>query len=255
MIILPNTDQFERFPSHHNFIFLSKIDPSEAVRELNKRKSAFTIIIYASFEADYKGRSRAYLPMGNRIIIIKPDGTILIHEGKKREPVNWQPPGSRVSFIIRDNQLLIKSIRDRPRETLLIRVKELYFIAFVKLDTTGIESDVSEKKLVEKVLLKPELIEEGFRPIRTEVQTPFGYIDLVGEDKDGRLVVVEFKRVTAQVDAVYQLMRYIQHMKSNTRREIRGILVAPSITDRGKIIAKRYGLEFKKINVKELFNL
>ncbi len=245
---------FERFPSSNYFSFLSEISLKEAARELNEKKSIFTIIIYANFEADYKGRSKAYLPRGNRIIMIKPDGTILIHEGRKREPVNWQPPGSRVSFIVRNNNLIIKSIRDRPREELLINIKNLHFIVFVKLDTTGIESDISEKTMVEKILIRPSLIEDGFRPIRTEVQTPFGYIDLIGEDKDGRLVVLEFKRVTAQVDAVYQLMRYVEHMKSNTKREVRGILVAPSITDRGKLIVKRYGLEFKKIDIKDIFD-
>lgn len=248
-------ERFERFPSSNYFNFMSGVSISDAVAELNKRKSIYTIIIYANFEANYRGRSKSYLPEGNRIIMIKPDGTILIHEGKKREPVNWQPPGSRVIFMNKEDHLVVRSIRDRPKEELLIHIKNLYFIVFVKLDTTGIESEVSEKKIVEKVLLRPDLIEEGFRPIRTEVQTPFGYIDLIGEDKDGRLVVLEFKRVTAQVDAVYQLMRYVEHMKTNTKREVRGILVAPSITDRGKIIVKRYGLEFKKINVKDLFHL
>jgi len=236
--------------------FLTLNNPSlkDAANFLARYRAYYTTIIYANCEASYRGRSRAELDRADRLIIVKPDGTVLVHEGKKREPINWQPPGSRTSYRLREDVLVLRSVRDRPREELEIYLYAIYFILMAKLGVTGIEIEITEKKLVEYAMKNPEIIEEGFRPIRTEVQTPFGFIDLLGEDKERNLVIIEFKRITAQVEAVYQLMRYVDFMKSNTGRTIRGILAAPKATDSALIMLKRYGLEFRKIPIKKIFH-
>jgi len=254
VIMLP-LDKFLAGKSQNEGKYLVLNNPTlkDATEFLTKHRAYYTTIIYANCEASYKGRSRAELDRADRLIIIKPDGTVLVHESKKREPINWQPPGSRTSYKLMEDVLILKSVRDRPREELLIYLYTVYFILLAKLGATGLEIEITEKKIVEYALKHPEIIEEGFRPIRTEVPTPYGFIDLLGEDKDRNLVVVEFKRITAQVEAVYQLMRYIDHIKSNTGRTVRGILVAPKATDSAILMLRKHGLEFRKIPIHKIF--
>ena len=93
----------------------------------------------------------------------------------------------------------------------------------------------------------PEVIEEGFKPITQEKSTSKGVIDMLGKDKNGNLVVLELKRRRANLDAVSQLKRYVDTMKKETKN-LRGILVAPSITENAFNLLKENGMEFKKIN-------
>lgn len=103
--------------------------------------------------------------------------------------------------------------------------------------------------MVNEVMRNPSLIEEGFKPIRSEVETPYGKIDLIGEDFQGNTVIIEFKRSTAQLQAVSQLKRYVDYYKS-MGKSVRGILVAPSITSSARKLLTEYGLEFRKLKPK-----
>ena len=67
------------------------------------------LVIYAQCKVDYTGRAKSNLDYGNRLIITKPDGTIMIHGRTKREPINWQPPGFILSAFVQDDRLYIKS--------------------------------------------------------------------------------------------------------------------------------------------------
>lgn len=53
-----------------------------------------TIVLVGSCVVNYRGRAGSVLPEGERVVIIKPDGTLLVHQKEKREPVNWNPPGA-----------------------------------------------------------------------------------------------------------------------------------------------------------------
>jgi RecB family endonuclease NucS len=92
-----------------------------------------------------------------------------------------------------------------------------------------------------------EAIEEGFKPIAQEKPTSKGVIDILGKDKNGNLVILELKRRRANLDAVSQLKRYVDTMKEETKN-LRGILVAPSITENAFNLLKESGMEFREIN-------
>ncbi len=72
----------------------------------------------------------------------------------------------------------------------------------------------SESEMVDEVVRNPGIIEDGFKLIGKEVETPYGKVDLVGEDSEGNTVIIEFKRSTAQLQAVSQLKRYVDYYKS-----------------------------------------
>jgi RecB family endonuclease NucS len=232
--------------------FKVKEDPD--IEETNKilrdgLKNKAILIITACCRVFYEGRAKSNLESGDRVIIIKPDGSFLIHKSEKRNPVNWQPPGCTVKFKIKDDLLLIRSIRKNPKEILDVEISRsymaMYFVAkdYEELDLIGSEEDMANLIFYEN----PEVIEEGFKPIAKEKSIPNGVIDILGKDKDGNMVVLELKRVKGSLGAVSQLKRYIDTLKEDNKG-LRGILVAPSITDNAMSLLKKYGLEFKELS-------
>lgn len=198
---------------------------------------------------NYVGRAGSVLPQGERIVIMKPDGTLLVHKKDKREPVNWNPPGCRATAKLTKEGLQIFSHRQKPKETLLVLFKELKLLAtFDLVDEEELYLVGSEKDLIDMVFNNPGLIEDGLRPIEREKMTRYGAIDLYGIDRDGNGVVVEFKRGRAELAGVSQLKRYVDEIKEKHEKNVRGILVAPNITSSALKLLKEYGLEYVKIS-------
>lgn len=109
----------------------------------------------------------------------------------------------------------------------------------------------SEEDMHRAILLKPSLLEEGFKPISYEKKVEPGFVDVYGEDKNGKLVVVEVKRKTAGKEAVLQLARYLDAIKEKANRELRGLLVAPSLGKDVQRLLLTMGLEFKALDPKK----
>jgi RecB family endonuclease NucS len=95
------------------------------------------------------------------------------------------------------------------------------------------------------VLETPSVIEQGFTPLATERTTAEAAVDIYGEDARGRTVVVELKRRRVGPDAVSQLRRYVEAIQQDLHADtvVRGILVAPSVTDRARRLLATHGLE------------
>lgn len=208
------------------------------------------LILLARCRVFYEGRAKSQLEEGDRVIIIKPDGTFLIHKDKKREPVNWQPPGSSIIWKVEDNCFILESIRRKPKEELKVVISEVYHAcAFNCEDYEELNLTGSESEMAEMIFRNPNLIEKGFKPISREYQIPTGVIDILGKDKDERWVILELKRRRADLQAVSQLKRYVEYFKSKYGRDkVRGILVAPSLTVGAERLLKEENLEFRKLN-------
>jgi RecB family endonuclease NucS len=135
------------------------------------------------------------LPEGERIVILKPDGTLLVHRKEKREPVNWNPPGCEASVRLCKEGLQITSRRRRPKEVLLVLFKDIKLAAsFELVDREELYLVGSERDLIDLIFENPSLIEDGFRPLEREKPTRYGMIDIYGTDLVGNGVVVELKR-------------------------------------------------------------
>ena len=72
-------------------------------------------------------------------------------------------------------------------------------------------------------------------------------IDLYGVDRQGNVVVIEFKRGRAGLDAVSQLKRYVDELKKERGGRVRGVLAAPGVTESALKLLKELGLEYVKI--------
>lgn len=209
------------------------------------------ITLFGRCRVEYDGRAASSLDAGNRLVVLKPDGTILVHTDSGQQPVNWQPPGCTHEGQIEDSELLVESVRTNPDEQLLVAFERVD--QMVVYDGTG-DSDVTvlgtEADLRDRILDQPELIEEGFEPRMTERDTSAGAVDIYGTDTADNAVAVELKRRRVGPDAVSQLNRYVEALEADLHagRTVRGILVAPSVTDRAHNLLERRGLEFVSVS-------
>jgi len=226
------------------------VEPSreELIELVNSALSREAIItIFARCKVHYDGRAKSELGSGDRVIIIKPDGAFLIHQSRKREPVNWQPPGSFVSLEERDNTVILRSVRRKPKEILEVELERVYLVSlFAAEDYEELSLTGSEAEMAEMIFRNPDIIEPGFKPLFREKQIGHGIVDILGRDNDGNIVVLELKRRKADLHAVSQLKRYVEALKRE-HGTVRGILVAPSLTSGAKKLLEKEGLEFRKV--------
>ena len=190
-------------------------------------------------EIGYKGRAESFLPLGDRLVIVKSDGTLLIHQPTGNRPINYMKPGT--TFLINDNKLICTNLKDK--ETLTIQVEQLYHVHHQDLeDGQTLQLRGTEKHMSDALFNQPHLIEEGFKPYSREEHTKYGFIDVYGIDKRGLVTVVECKRYKAGPDAVQQLRRYVEKVKNDKGlQKVRGILAAPSLTKSAQDMINHFG--------------
>jgi RecB family endonuclease NucS len=224
-------------------------EAAELVREGLDRDALVTL--FGRCRVDYEGRAASELGPGDRHLMLKPDGAALVHTDEGQQPVNWQPPGCehgcRVAGDGDDAHLVVESHRTTPEESLVVRFSSVaHAAAFAGSDPESLEVVGTEADLKERILDEPTLVEAGFTPLATERETPAGAVDVYGEDDEGRTVVLELKRRRVGPDAVGQLNRYVEALKRDLHADadVRGILVAPSVTDRAEALLAEKGLEF-----------
>lgn len=210
-----------------------------------------TLLVAGSCQVNYVGRASSTLKMGERILIIKSDGSLLVHRPTGYEPVNWQPSGSIFHANITENGLEIHGVRQKPRENVKVTFAEVLMVSALSLNDSGeFLLHASEDDMHRAILLKPSLLEDGFKPISWEKKVEPGFVDVYGEDKDGKLVIVEVKRKTASKEAALQLAKYIEPIKAKVNREVRAVLVAPSLGKDVQRLLTTMGLEFKALDPK-----
>ena len=103
-----------------------------------------------------------------------------------------------------------------------------------------------ENDMGDMIIMHPQLIEKGFRPVAREYAVASGFIDILGKDENGSLMIIELKSRKAGVSAVKQLKRYVDEFRED-RVGVRGVLVAPSITHDAMEMLEEEGLEFREI--------
>ncbi|HER54424.1 MAG TPA: DUF91 domain-containing protein [Candidatus Bathyarchaeota archaeon] len=210
-----------------------------------------SVVIVGNCWVNYKGRASSKLEPGERMVIIKEDGSVLVHRPNGYVPVNWQPAGCTFQVRKKDETLRIRATRRKPLESLSVYFDVVFVVSAMKLVDKGEFSlHASESDMQKAILIDPSLLEEGFELISYEKKVDPGFVDVYGLDKNGTLVVVELKRKTAGRDAALQLSKYVDCIKNITNRELRGILVAPRLAKGVQTILTSLGLEFKALDPK-----
>ncbi len=218
-------------------------------------KGGSLVQVIARSEIDYQGRAESRLPPGERIHFFKPDGTLLVHTAAKLKPVNWQPPGCSFQASVEGERLVLTAMREKPREIVRITLHDIQCILAADLDDEEtLALSGSEDDIQAALAARPDVIEAGFSFWKRERDSGRGPMDLYGVDKEGRRVIVEVKRRAASVATVEQLRRYVERERGarGADARVRGILVAPTVSEKARKYLADLGLEYREIDVQKL---
>ena len=207
-------------------------------------------IVVARCQVDYAGRLTAHLPMATRVLMLKADGSVLIHsDGGSYKPLNWMsPPCTLREGTTDDGQVewtvTAKATSTGPADTLRILVEEILHDSRHELGIDpGLRKDGVEKHLQELLAEHPATLAVGLSLVRREYPTPIGPVDLMCRDAAGASVAVEIKR-KAGIDAVEQLTRYLELLNRDPLLSpVRGILAAQSIVPQARTLAEDRSLQ------------
>ena len=219
--------------------------PDELAEIVRRFFRVSTIVIAALCRVRYRGRASSEAGYAWRLVVIKEDGTVLVHEGRGREPINWQPQSRVLVRSSRDSAEIV-ALRARPREELRVEVKGSAAVLIARLSTAKFVLEGGERDMINYIALNPHVIEPGAQLVSREVRTPHGRIDVVLRGRGGDIVVVEVKRSTAGIEAVYQLRRYVEYYRS-LGVSARGVLASPDVSPQALKLLEGMGLKHVKL--------
>ncbi|MCK5344659.1 MAG: DUF91 domain-containing protein, partial [Candidatus Heimdallarchaeota archaeon] len=205
---------------------LAEILPSHLTRD--------TIILVGLCDSIFDGRIKSTLEKGDRTLLIKKDGSILLHNATGTRPVQWQKAkAGKIGFTHNSAKkaLIMESYRPKTDESFFITFYNILFAAFLEINEEvrkGGQTFGDEKDFVDQLVLHPDLIEPDLKIIEREKEIAFGFIDLYAQDSNNNYVVIEVKKQAATLTDAYQLHRYIEFFQ-NQGDMVRGILVANHI--------------------------
>lgn len=202
------------------------------------------LVALCNCEVTYSGRAEAFLPRGDRVIMIKQDGVLLVHQPEHGNPINYLKAGAEIGLEKFEGHLKLHG--RFAKEYLEVEIYRVYDAMARRLDDgqrqtlQGSEADMSDM-----LRANPALIAKDFKPLNREEQTEVGFIDLFGHDGKGNLVCIECKRYTAGLSAVSQLHRYVEKIKQIKGTEaVRGVMAAPKVTANALSMLHGYGYDF-----------
>ncbi len=206
-------------------------------------------LLVARCEVTYSGRLDAFLPEAVRLLMIKADGSVLVHaDSGGYRPSNWMTPPTVIEES--DGLLVVRKRAGRAEDRLEIRIAEVLSDEEHALDeVAGLEKDGVERHLQELLADAPVWLEDGLRLERREWSTEVGPVDLMCRDCDGGWVAVEIKRV-GTIDAVEQLTRYLGFLRADpAKAACRGILAAQSFRPQAVVLAESRGIRCVEVDL------
>lgn len=228
-----------------NELNYNKIDFQKCAEKICEgTKNRDMIIAIGKCYVEYEGRAMSKLPLGKRMLMIKGDGSIAIHENRLLRPTNYMM-NAKINTEIKDNELIVKATKLKPKEKIKIRFYEIYDIRNYELpETNDIRLFGSEKELNDELMQDLSFLEKGLKPLNQQEVFRKGICDIIAEDSQGRLVVIELKRRKADYNSVMQLKRYMQQVSKLKAINTRGILLAPEIGKNARELLEANGMEF-----------
>lgn len=226
------------------------MEKSEFLKAFQSAMDANALIAFAAnCTISYSGRAESFLAQGDRLIVIKPDKTLLVHQPSGSNPINYMKEGTQHLLSWEGSNLLLHSRNRGLKEQMRIVLLRVHFAdSHLLEDREKLVLTGTEKDMAEMLYRNPELIEKGFVPLGMEEQTRYGFIDLLGYDQSHTLVVVECKRYLADFSAVEQLRRYAEKIRQSKGLDaVRGILAAPRISPNALRMLQENGFEFRKV--------
>lgn len=209
-------------------------------------------LVIADCAVDYSGRLDAHLEPATRLLMIKADGSVLVHtDGGSYKPLNWMSAPCRLNLKSPDTTEKAAGIIEvwdvestKTKDRLVVRISKIHhdieqnFGIEPGLIKDGVEAHL-QKLLAEQV----NLIGAEVQLVRREFPTPIGPVDLMVRDRNGHHIAVEVKR-RGEIDGVEQLTRYLEYLgRDSTLTPVRGIFAAQEIKPQARVLAQDRGIE------------
>jgi endonuclease len=213
-------------------------------------------LIVARCEVRYSGRLDALLPEALRLIMIKADGSVLVHaDAGGYKPLNWMTPPTVIEEISTPptREIVVRKRAGASEDRLAISIAEVLSDVEHEMDSpdedTALSKDGVEAHLQELLAEQPQWCGEGFRLVRREWPTDIGPVDLMCRDADEGWIAVEIKRV-AGIEAVEQLTRYLERIRLDPAlASCRGVLAAQVIKPQARVLAGARGFDCVEVDL------
>ncbi len=209
-------------------------------------------LIVARCEVRYTGRLEAFLPEALRLIIVKADGSVLVHaDAGGYKPLNWMTPPTVIEE--EPTHMVVRKRAGASEDRLEIRIAEMLSDVEHEMgspdEDAALAKDGVEAHLQELLAEQPHWCGEGLRLVRREWPTDIGPVDLMCRDGDEQWVAVEIKRV-AGLEAVEQLTRYLERIRLDPAfTSCRGVLAAQTIKRQARVLAEARGIATVEVDL------
>jgi hypothetical protein len=207
-------------------------------------------LIVARCEVTYSGRLSTVLPMAVRLLVLKSDGSVMVHaDTGGYKPQNWMTAPTTI-VVEGDPPTRIEVRKRGGEERLEIAIDEVLFDETHDMgEAAALEKDGVERDLQELLAAAPQRCGEGFRLVRREWPTDIGPVDLMCREPGEGWVAVEIKRV-ATIEAVEQLSRYLERIRLDpAMSECRGVLAAQQIKPQASVLAAARGIACVEVDL------
>ena len=204
-------------------------------------------LVVARCSVDYAGRLSSHLPLGTRLLVLKSDGSVLVHaDTLSYKPLNWMSPPCVTSVLEPEPEQreagvteIWKVAQAKTADLLVISIHEILHDSSHELgQDPGLQKDGVEADLQKLLAEQIELLGEGYRLVRREYMTAIGPVDILATDANGGSVAVEIKR-RGDIDGVEQLTRYLELMNRDPLLQpVHGVFAAQEIKPQARTLAE-----------------
>lgn len=218
-------------------------------------------LVIADCSVNYAGRLSAHLPRGRRVLMVKSDGSVLIHaDGGSYKPLNWMSPPCTLTVSEPDDDLaalgvveLWRVLHAKTDDLLVVSIYEILHDSSFELGIDpGLIKDGVEAHLQELLAEHIHTLGEGYTLVRREYPTAIGPVDILARDANGTAVAVEIKR-RGDIDGVEQLTRYLELLNRDPHlAPVAGVFAAQEIKPQARTLAEDRGIRCLVLDYDEL---
>ena len=208
-------------------------------------------LIVARCSVEYSGRLSARLPEALRLVMLKADGSVLVHaDAGGYKPLNWMTPPTVVEEMgSPPTQIVVRKLKGEDRLDITLHEVVSDVTHTMDFDADRLSKDGVEADLQVALADAPHFCGEGFRLVRREWPTDIGPVDLMCRDEEDCWVAVEIKRI-GTIEAVEQLTRYLARITEDpSKQDCKGILVAQTVKPQARVLCESRGLGWVEVDL------
>lgn len=220
-------------------------------------------LVIARCSVDYVGRLDAHLPIADRLLIVKADGSVSVHaDDRAYKPLNWMTPPctlkeSAIEDLDGEDTGEILWLVENPKgEQLRITIAEIHEeISYDMGEDPGLVKDGVEAHLQELLADQIDTLGERYTLVRREYPTAIGPVDIMAKDENNNNVAIEVKR-RGGIDGVEQLTRYLELLnRDELLAPVSGVFAAQEIKPQARTLAEDRGIRCVVLDYQELRGL